>query len=904
MGQDTVHIFTIDSLTGDLTPAGTTSIAPGESISALAFSADGAHLYVASYFEDAVYVFARNAVTGALTFTDMAENGVGGVTDLVTPQGIAVSPDGDHVYVAATSTYFTGPETVVVFARNSLTGELTFASSVEDGALGVDGIDDAEGVTVGPDGANVYVSGPGESAVASFLRNPVTGALTYLGKELLGGPGIAAGPLTASADNVHVYAGSSFANSGSVFVFERTAPFGALSLVQSDYEENSTHIAFGPSENYLVVQGSNTIGLYRREPDSGFATFVERMGGPPFLADVTAGGSPWFAYAVGDGTASFTSDLYRVDIESPVAAYKIGNGSILTGPQLTDVVTASDRAIGLSSERLAAIDRNTDGDMDDEIAVVFDASGAAGQTRFLDHAVDRVAISEDIVVLAVDEFAEGDTDRNGDGDRYDSVLAIAAADGSTAVTNLGVAVDEIGANGQRVVAITPEGSEPAGNVGCLPTVPPGGCDLNGDGDALDRVLRVYEVPSAAFSLPAQGAQAAEDFVASNRYIAFRTPEDDQPGIAHLDSDGVADGDLVMQVYDPINLEVIPTNRSAMLCTILGCDPLIPYKIDPLRETVSFLTDENEEGADLDGDGDALDIVLSVFSVTARQVRTVSKIHDDDAAFLETLTNPIPLFQGEAVTQDTIFTTARECDYGVDINDDGDAGCDDVVVLLAGDADGDGLFDDFDDCVEGYNPDGVDADGDGLGDAACDLEVALCPPAPLAGCKQTSSGRASFSVIDNAGTSKDRLSWRWKDGDATALSELGDPLGGRTFYQLCLYDGSGGAQPLREASVVPGGTCGKKPCWTAKPGKGLSFEDKRGFPNGIRKVSLGIGGPGEARAQIVGKGDSLVLRLLPLTGPATVQLVGYDAGVQQSCWTATFSSPTKNEGGGRFKARSD
>jgi DNA-binding beta-propeller fold protein YncE len=90
---------------------------------------------------------------------------------------VAVSPDGAHVYAAAPGSR---SHTLVAFARDSLTGLLTPVDVERNGVGGVEGLDSPEAMAVSPDGAHVYVAGTGDNAVAVFARDPGTGALEFV----------------------------------------------------------------------------------------------------------------------------------------------------------------------------------------------------------------------------------------------------------------------------------------------------------------------------------------------------------------------------------------------------------------------------------------------------------------------------------------------------------------------------------------------------------------------------------------------------------------------------------------------------------------------------------------------------------------------------------------------------
>jgi DNA-binding beta-propeller fold protein YncE len=258
-----IAVFTRDSRTGALRQrsgrAGCIALAGasgcaravGLAVSnSVAVSPDGKNVYATSVGSNTVVSFRRNPSTGALTqlgggagcIANAARPGCATGRALDGPDGITVSPDGDNVYVAA----FAG-SSVAVFTRNPSTGALTQPSDatgclVETPTSGCTtslALGNPEGVTVSPDGDNVYVAAPGSNAVDTFARNSSTGALT----QVTGGSGCIVGTalsgcntgvqlsgpdaLTVSPDGANVYVTSALSNS--LTTFTRSSSTGQLS---------------------------------------------------------------------------------------------------------------------------------------------------------------------------------------------------------------------------------------------------------------------------------------------------------------------------------------------------------------------------------------------------------------------------------------------------------------------------------------------------------------------------------------------------------------------------------------------------------------------------------------------------------------------------------------------------
>ena len=157
---------------------------------------------------------------------------------------------------------------------------------------------------------------------------------------------------------------------------------------------------------------------------------------------------------------------------------------------------------------------------------------------------------------------------------------------------------------------------------------------------------------------------------------------------------------------------------------------------------------------------------------------------------------------------------------------------------------------------------------------------------------TQLGPSSLKVQDNTGNSHDQVKWIWNRGAQTMLAEFHDPVHSSATYRVCLYDASGNPQPLLDADVPPGGTCGLKPCW--KPtASGFVYKNTPGLPDGVVSLTLKTGVDGRAKIQATAKGTNLQMPALPLTLPVTAQLVIVDGAVTQ-CWQTTFTAAILNQ----------
>ena len=157
---------------------------------ALALSPDGDHAYVTSESLDAVIAFRRDGTSGHLQPIAQYDAGQAGFESalLDAPLDIVVSPDGAHIYVASSL-----DNAIAVFARNAVNGTLTLIQNQEDGIIGDPdspgpnaGLAGVRKLLVSADGGHLYAAGADANAVAVFERDPSDGTLVFVEAEING----------------------------------------------------------------------------------------------------------------------------------------------------------------------------------------------------------------------------------------------------------------------------------------------------------------------------------------------------------------------------------------------------------------------------------------------------------------------------------------------------------------------------------------------------------------------------------------------------------------------------------------------------------------------------------------------------------------------------------------------
>jgi Tol biopolymer transport system component len=589
-----------------------------------------------------------------------------------------------------------------------------------------------ESTFCGPGGGEPDVSADGSAVVFQSLEQLVTDD-TNLGSDVF----------VASTSNC------GFSQRVSVST-EGQGTLGGLNVRQSAISDDGRFVAFVFDETGLVPGTPSGRQAYRYDTATNVIEAVSVSDGGDFAngfvnAVAISGDGRVVAFSsfalnlapdtfdvqnVFARTETAPASLNAADSDSAdvvLQIYDTATQSLVAGtPAPASVVSvAAGRAAILSGEADdGALDRNGDGDADDAVArLVEGSSGAVTETGL---AASAVALSDQVLCIAVNEADHGASDLNGDGDTADDVLFVRTLAGGQQ-TNTGIPIEaaDLSAAGSHCVFTTAETAQGAG------------ADANGDGDTEDTTLGVYDIDTAiGTSFP----YATDDLVAQGALVAFRVCEGRQ-GLADLNFDGDVGAvgfECIMHVLDLATLSVENTERAAKPCTLAGCDPFFePYRVS--STSVSFLTEEFAQTGfgvsqgtplavdckpieglpgfcDLSGDGDINDEMISVYNVRSREAQLIPLLPPTAGQ------QDVPPFPTEIGDSGVLYVQVLETQVGEDVNGDGEV-TETPVLVLVGDADGDGTLDDSvnrnDTCVEVPNPDQLDADRDRLGDDACD-----------------------------------------------------------------------------------------------------------------------------------------------------------------------------------------
>ncbi len=258
----------------------------------LSVSQDGRFIYVTSFSSNSIVTFSRGVDDFVGYEGVLVDN-----TNLVYPYLPAMSPDGKHIYISGGATGNDPiPGYVSVFERDTLDGSLTFVEQIAESDPGcfifcIWGLSHAWGISVSPDGKNVYVVGNYDNSVVRFTRNQFDGTLSYNG----------------------------YITNGTL---ELTEPISETESVETEGLTGAFDVKVSPDGKYVYVTAysSSAISVFTRNPGNGSLTQVQVLytGG-----GVTLGGAREIGLSP-DGTSvyatAYTDDaIQSLQIANPIA---------------------------------------------------------------------------------------------------------------------------------------------------------------------------------------------------------------------------------------------------------------------------------------------------------------------------------------------------------------------------------------------------------------------------------------------------------------------------------------------------------------------------------------------------------------------------------------------------------
>lgn len=797
----------------------------------IVLSPSGSHLYVSGPDDDAVAVFARDPVTGLLTFVEVQLEGVGGVVDVEGPWDLALSADGAHLYVFAYDSQATA-----VFATNPTTGTLTFVES-EPLPTGVARAD----VAVSPDGKHVYVSGYSADRVWIYARNPSTGELTYTSEVTSGSPE----NVTISSDGAHLY----LARGGtSTEHYTRNAGTGALTLAGSVPTSHEPEMILSADED--VAFSISTLGhvrTYTRDVASGELTFVALSSIGDFgygRAAVTADEAWLFRGSDGVEVAAVAPGLTL----SPAGAHRV--------PSATLPVEGA--AVSPDGEHLYAAMSTT--------LIVYDRDPADGSATVqevhhqgFDGVDDGLARAREVVVSPDGMFV------------YVTSASILGANPDLG----GIAVFARDLSAGSLTFVEYEDAGPGGFTSYTPHVLILGDDLYAvghQGPTISRFDRDVTTGELTFVEEIATLNRPPSWIVASPDEAFVYVPGNSSGTAFKDLVTAVDtyardpatGELTVVsttevpnhtwggVLSPGGTELYVASRLDRVDNLKGQHELGTYARDAATGALTKI-DEDQSGKGGVYFDEPTRLVMG-FDGTHVYGTLEGDYPNTVAALASFVRDP---FTGEvsfveAVPGQYDFAAASPTDPHV-----------------------------YTQTSSVVTPPSLELFSLGF----------QCSDTPLAGCR--SPAKATLQIIDDAVKDKsDRIKFTWRGNTPTTHAEL-DPVG--KHYAICVYDQSGTPDRLLAGGLVLADqTCGNagKPCWTDKTKK-IKFKDSNKTPEGVTQLTLQPHDTKpqiKAKLQGVDLGWR-VTSALPPSVPVTVQLQG-EVG---PCWEASFSAAIKNDG---------
>lgn len=235
------------------------------------------NVYVVNSNSDTVSVYDRNVLTGELTLNSSVACGDN-------PNSVCVSNDGQNVYVTNGFS-----DTVSIYDRDASTGELILNDII---ATGVSPF----GICISNSGTNVYVTNYNANTISVFERNVLTGILTSVETVATDYPPRS---ICISNDDLNIYVATL---SNVITTYSRNVSTGLLtesSTINTDYPL-SICISNDGLSVYSANFNSNTVSIFSRNTSNGNLTEV----------GVVSASYPWGICISNDGLNVYVTNYY------------------------------------------------------------------------------------------------------------------------------------------------------------------------------------------------------------------------------------------------------------------------------------------------------------------------------------------------------------------------------------------------------------------------------------------------------------------------------------------------------------------------------------------------------------------------------------------------------------------
>ena len=141
----------------------------------VAVSPDGRQVFVAGRNDDALVVFDRDLDSGELSYRQTFIDGEDGVDGLNRARCIELSADGRQIFVIGTF-----DKAIAVFTRDTSNNDsISYQGVYKDGFDGISGLSGPANISLSPDNSRLFVAN-WDDGVVVFDRNTISGELTYL----------------------------------------------------------------------------------------------------------------------------------------------------------------------------------------------------------------------------------------------------------------------------------------------------------------------------------------------------------------------------------------------------------------------------------------------------------------------------------------------------------------------------------------------------------------------------------------------------------------------------------------------------------------------------------------------------------------------------------------------------